>query len=250
MTEKHQASDARLTDSETGKAIGSAINSSSVADARAEGPTTPAPKCHRIAADRFNALKAAGVFVDVPLSEVEQIDVQAVPPAAPGAEDATTMPTGRHWTDKELLEKLPGLSIARQIEIVIGKFIGGGIEQFYNGETDSLTAGRAIGRYLIGRLRKFGVLDQIARAASPAPAWQPIETAPTNEAVDFWIVPKTAAESYVDTSGKPIVSRSSSPHRFTGRFKTWGALYKATHWMPLPPPPSAGVVPSEITEEQ
>jgi hypothetical protein len=75
-------------------------------------------------------------------------------------------------------------------------------------------------------------------AASPADPWQPIETAPRNAEVFFWIVPKTPEESYTDSSGKPIVG-DFQPFLHRGKFKTWGGLSKATHWMPLPTPPRA-----------
>jgi len=81
-------------------------------------------------------------------------------------------------------------------------------------------------------------LQQSAASTGTAPqGWQPIETAPKDEIVDFWIVPLSPEESFVDTSGKPIFATGPG-RRHTGRLKTWGALYKATHWSrPLPSPP-------------
>lgn len=66
--------------------------------------------------------------------------------------------------------------------------------------------------------------------------WQPIETAPKEEEVFFWVVPKTAGESYCNTSGAPIFS-THPPRLHRGKFKTWSSLEKATHWMPMPPSP-------------
>lgn len=82
-------------------------------------------------------------------------------------------------------------------------------------------------------------LDQLAAVdqARP-PVWQPIETLtdPDRE-VFLWCVPKTVDETYVDTSGRPIVS-NHQPYLHRGKLKSWGALSKATHWMPLPDPPT------------
>jgi len=35
--------------------------------------------------------------------------------------------------------------------------------------------------------------------------WQPIVTAPQEEPVLFWVVPKTADEAFVNSRGDPIV---------------------------------------------
>lgn len=70
--------------------------------------------------------------------------------------------------------------------------------------------------------------------------WREIETAPRDCVALFWVVPKEPAESYCDTSGKPIVAKFE-PYLHRGRFGTWSALSKATHWMPareIPAPPS------------
>lgn len=66
--------------------------------------------------------------------------------------------------------------------------------------------------------------------------WQPIETAPRDADLLFWVVSKSAEEAYVDSSGKPIVSHAP-PRLHRGRFGSWSALSKATHWRPLPEPP-------------
>lgn len=66
--------------------------------------------------------------------------------------------------------------------------------------------------------------------------WQDITTAPRDGTALFWIVPKTAEESYCDTDGKPIVGVFRAYLKM-GSYNCWGALSKATHWMPLPSPP-------------
>ena len=78
---------------------------------------------------------------------------------------------------------------------------------------------------------------------SPAPklpgAWQPIATAPRDTFVWFYVVPKTADETYCNTSGEPILSLSP-PEVRRGIFnKSWNSLCKATHWHPdtTPSPP-------------
>ena len=67
--------------------------------------------------------------------------------------------------------------------------------------------------------------------------WQPIVTAPQEEPVLFWVVPKTADEAFVNSRGDPIVG-VFAPYIFFGRFECWSSLSKATHWMPLPSPPT------------
>ena len=67
-------------------------------------------------------------------------------------------------------------------------------------------------------------------------SWQPIETAPRSTIALFWIVPKAAHESYVDTSGKPIVG-DFEPYMSKCAYGWWSSLSKATHWHPLPGPP-------------
>lgn len=85
------------------------------------------------------------------------------------------------------------------------------------------------------------VLALVAAARERAQTWRECNcaTPPAGE-VFFWIVPKTADETYLDTSGRPIVS-THAPYLHRGQWGSWGALSKATHWMPLPePPPAAG----------
>jgi hypothetical protein len=86
-------------------------------------------------------------------------------------------------------------------------------------------------------------VDRLKAALSASGAgvgWHSMSTAPTDREVWFWVVPKTAEETYVNTSGEPILSQAT-PHLFRGRRGTWGSLLKATHWQdihdPVPPPP-------------
>jgi hypothetical protein len=68
--------------------------------------------------------------------------------------------------------------------------------------------------------------------------WQPISTAPKDEAVDFWITPLTVQDKhYTDSSGNPILMLDEPPRRHVGKYGTWSSLMKATHWMPQPKPP-------------
>ena len=75
-------------------------------------------------------------------------------------------------------------------------------------------------------------------ASRPAETrWHPIDArTPREDRVFFWVVPKTADESYTNTSGEPITSNHKG-YRHEGKWGTWGALSKPTHWMPLPAPP-------------
>jgi hypothetical protein len=69
--------------------------------------------------------------------------------------------------------------------------------------------------------------------------WQPIETLPSQDIrAFFWVVPKSPEETFRDTSGRPIMS-DHAPYRMEGKWRSWGSLLKATHWMPLPDPPTA-----------
>lgn len=82
-----------------------------------------------------------------------------------------------------------------------------------------------------------------APMAAPSPPraqdWQPIETCPKDHRVrQFWIVPKTADESYTDTSGNPITG-TFAPYLLRCGYKGWSALSKATHWRDDPDGPTA-----------
>jgi hypothetical protein len=79
-------------------------------------------------------------------------------------------------------------------------------------------------------------------ASGAGVGWHSMSTAPTDREVWFWVVPKTAEETYVNTSGEPILSQAT-PHLFRGRRGTWGSLLKATHWQEIhdPEPPRVGV---------
>jgi hypothetical protein len=69
--------------------------------------------------------------------------------------------------------------------------------------------------------------------------WLPISTVPNgHEEFEFWVEPKVPGESYVDTSGTPIVSTGLG-FRHIGKYRTWGSLSKATHWRRCPSPPKA-----------
>ncbi|HUD11455.1 MAG TPA: hypothetical protein VMS08_03520, partial [Candidatus Saccharimonadia bacterium] len=67
--------------------------------------------------------------------------------------------------------------------------------------------------------------------------WQPVVdgSPPAGEGL-FWVVPKTADETFTDTSGRPILS-TIKPHIHVGTFGTWSSLLKATHWWPYPTSP-------------
>jgi hypothetical protein len=70
--------------------------------------------------------------------------------------------------------------------------------------------------------------------------WLPISTVPNgHEEFEFWVEPKLPGESFVDTSGTPIVSTGLG-FRHIGKYRTWGSLSKATHWRRCPSPPKTG----------
>src|SRR3954464_4715084 len=67
--------------------------------------------------------------------------------------------------------------------------------------------------------------------------WRPITSVPNGyDEFIFWLEPKSADESYVDTNGNPIVARGPAM-RFIGKYRAWSSLQKATHWQPLPDAP-------------
>jgi hypothetical protein len=76
--------------------------------------------------------------------------------------------------------------------------------------------------------------------ATPAGEWREIESAPKDVECWFWVVPKTAEETYRNTLGEPILS-SATPHALVRRYGAWSSLCKATHWQPyvVPAPPLA-----------
>lgn len=98
-------------------------------------------------------------------------------------------------------------------------------------------------RYLrIANPRAVLELVKACRAASPEAAeagWQPIETAPKEREVFFWLVPKTEDESYTDTSGRAIVANCKPYWKFA-RYGGWSSTMKAVLWREdLAAPPAA-----------
>jgi Protein of unknown function (DUF551) len=71
-----------------------------------------------------------------------------------------------------------------------------------------------------------------ARDANRKREWQPIETAPSDIVVDFWLdwAPDCKALN-------PPLAIDNPERRFRGKKRCWGSNYTATHWMPLPEPP-------------
>lgn len=70
--------------------------------------------------------------------------------------------------------------------------------------------------------------------------WQPINTAPKNDVVLFWVRPKTEPEArargIVDTDNRVVLGLG--PERlFMGKFQCWSSLETADWWMPVPTPP-------------
>ncbi len=74
--------------------------------------------------------------------------------------------------------------------------------------------------------------------------WQPINTAPRDREVFFWIVPKSEDETYTDTSGRPIVANVQPKLHFS-TFGRWGSLFKATHWHDVPRDPPVAETPAQ-----
>lgn len=68
------------------------------------------------------------------------------------------------------------------------------------------------------------------------PEWLPIETAPKGETALFLVRAKTPEESYVNSSGQPVVSHVK-PHIHIGWYESWSSLCTATGWMPFPEMP-------------
>lgn len=70
--------------------------------------------------------------------------------------------------------------------------------------------------------------------------WRAIETAPKDVDCAFWVVPKTAEEAHVDTSGDPIVGKGE-PRMYFGKYGRWSSLEKAVLWHVLPAAPGAAL---------
>lgn len=90
----------------------------------------------------------------------------------------------------------------------------------------------------------FANLDRIAAQFLPAPAWQPIATAPKDGTeVDLWF--KDGNESYRFADARWIDGKWCT---FDHETDSWegigelGDLAYATHWQPLPAPPQADEV--------
>ena len=68
--------------------------------------------------------------------------------------------------------------------------------------------------------------------------WVSVDTPPDkSDRVQFWVVPKTKDEAYQDSSGNPILAECDG-YRHEGKWGSWSALMKPTHWHPLPAPPT------------
>lgn len=99
--------------------------------------------------------------------------------------------------------------------------------------------------------KMLAIMAPIHRPDPPIPPpstdWQPIETCPDHDAqLFYWVVTKTPAESPVDSSGKSIYG-GGKPRLHRGKYGTWSALNKATHWRPMIQGP---IPPSPTPEEQ
>jgi len=92
-------------------------------------------------------------------------------------------------------------------------------------------------KYIDAAIREHDALRAEVERLRASQQWQPIETAPRDGKAFFWIVPKTAEETFQDTSGNLILSKAP-PHWELCYFRGWNSLSKATHWMPLPEPPA------------
>jgi hypothetical protein len=92
------------------------------------------------------------------------------------------------------------------------------------------------------------VLSLLEAYPGGAETWQPIETAPKDEEVFFWIVPKTADEMYMNTSGEPMAV-SFKPYRKLCKRGGWAANAKAVLWHQAPSPP-AQTTPERHDKEQ
>jgi hypothetical protein len=117
----------------------------------------------------------------------------------------------------------------------------------------SLPAAAAVNqRYGPDTIKKLDAAIKRATEGEPAsdacPGWKPIEGAPRDAKVLFWIRPKTDDETWHDTSGKAIKS-DGEPHIHEGVYGSWGSLWTATHWMPrihIAPPGAEPAEPSAL----
>lgn len=76
-----------------------------------------------------------------------------------------------------------------------------------------------------------------AKIAVPDDGWRPIDTFDnaSSGVFDFWL-------EWADECARLNAPLRQTSHmrdqQFRGIFRTWSAVYQATHWRPLPPPPS------------
>lgn len=99
----------------------------------------------------------------------------------------------------------------------------------------------------VGQLQTFTSREKFRKEAryfiqrlglpEPPSAWQPIETAPHDREVLFWVVPLSADETYRDTSGNPITS-GEKPRMMFCCFGRWSSLSKAIYWADVPGSPT------------
>lgn len=75
--------------------------------------------------------------------------------------------------------------------------------------------------------------------------WQPIETAPKDMASRLYLVGRYCVQGFTDAAGELNVQSEVSPH--------WRKMRtKPTHWMPLPPAPTAApdkAYPDRVAEQ-
>lgn len=70
--------------------------------------------------------------------------------------------------------------------------------------------------------------------------WQPIETAPRDQEIDLWLVPKDGARPLraPDCAWRLVDGRHQWVSRGDRGWEPLAGLGAITHWMPLPAPPS------------
>lgn len=92
--------------------------------------------------------------------------------------------------------------------------------------------GKALENFETNLARQF---EKLGAGLAPCPdQWQPIETAPDNERLDFYL-DWAANCARLNPAMDP-----NDPFRFHRGFKkTWASIYKATHWRPTPEPPAS-----------
>jgi hypothetical protein len=127
-------------------------------------------------------------------------------------------------TDTQLEAVLPTLSAFERVEVLLAKYVGGAVSRAYDGATSAPQADAQIGYHLARKMRPW-----LFAALSPPDAapqdWQDIATAPKDGTEMLLWSNAAVVGAYRGALGFHTIPGAFGIH--------------ATHWRPLPAPPSS-----------